>query len=163
MVNWVRLSLLGAALVLAFAAGSKLKQAEWNRANIAAFEIQAELGAQSDAERRILNEQNLKLELDLEQSKRNTERMRDEIQDAINRASVVTTFTPQAPQNCPTVRCNVVDAAQHYRLFNSAISNAIEAVPDAGETRLGDASLSGSDPITRMDGSSRPYYEDGSL
>ena len=146
-----------------FWAGSSLKQAKWDRVENAALEYQAKLKQQSDEERRILNKHNLQLELDLEQAKRNTERMRDEIQDAINRASVVTTFSLKAPQDCPIVRCNVVDAAEHYRLFNAAISNTLEAVPDAGETRLSDASLSGSDPAAGVDGSSRPYNKDGSL
>ena len=159
---------IGIAVIVVVAAGSfwtgsSLKQAKWDRADKAALELQAELNEQSDAEQRILNEKNLELELDLEQAKRNTERMRDEIQDAINRASVVTTFSPKVPQDCPVVRCNIVDAAEHYRLFNAAVSNTIETVPDAGETRFGDASLSGSDSATGVDGSSRPYYEDGSL
>ena len=158
-----KIAVLVAVLLFGFWAGNALKQAAWDRADNTALELQAELDEQSDAERKVLNELNLQLQLDLEQAERNTERMANEIQDAINRASVVTTFTPKAPQNCPVVRCNVVDAAQHYRLFNAAISNTIEAVPDAGKTRLGDARLPGSVSVTGVDGSSRPYYEDGSL
>ena len=159
---------LGIAALVAVAVASawiasSLKQAEWDRADKAALVLQAELKEQSDEERRELNEKNLLLQLDLEEAERNTERMANEIQDAINRASVVTTFTPKVPQNCPTVQCNVVDAAEHYRLFNAAISNTLEAVPDAGETRLGDAYLPGSDSVAEVDGRSGPYYEDGSL
>ncbi len=146
-----------------FWAGSALKQSEWNEAENAALKIQVELDEQSDAERRELNKKNLQLQLGLEEAERNTERMRDEIQDAINRASVVTTFTPKTSADCPVVRCNVIDAAKHYKLFNAAISNTLETVPDAGETRLSDASLSGSDSTTGVDGSSRPYNKAGSL
>ena len=162
-LNPVGIAVLVIVAVASAWIASSLKQAEWDRADKAALVLQAELKEQSDEERKILNEKNLKLEIDLEQEKRNTERMANEIQDAINRASVVTTFSPKVPQDCPVVRCNVVDAAEHYRLFNAAVSNTIETVPDAGETRFGDASLSGSDSATGVDGSSRPYHEDGSL
>ena len=151
-LNPLGIAALVAVAVISAWIASSLKQAAWDRADKAALVLQAELKEQSDEERRELNEKNLQLQLDLEEAERNTERMANEIQDAINRASVVTTFTPKTPQNCPTVRCNVVDAAEHYRLFNAAISNTLEAIPDAGETRVLDARLRGAYFTPPLDG-----------
>lgn len=151
-INQYKIIVLVVVLLVGFWAGSALKQAAWDRADKAALVLQVKLDAQSDAERQVLNEFNLQLQLDLEQSERNSERMRDEIQDAINRAAVVKTFTPAVPKACPAVRCNMVDAAQHYRLFNSAISNTLEALPDAGETRFSDARMRGAYFTPPLDG-----------
>ena len=158
-----KIAVLVAVAAGSFWAGSALKQADWTEDKNASLELQAALTAQSDAERKILNELNLQLQLDLEQAERNTERMSDEIQDAINRAAVVTTFTPAVPAACPAVQCPVVDTAEHYRLYNCAVRNSCQTVSPSGATRLSDASLPGSDSVAEVDGRSGPYYEDGSL
>ena len=160
-LNPIGIAVLVVVAAGSFWGGSALKQAEWTEDKNAALELQAELTAKSDVERRELNEKNLELQLDLEEAERNTERMANEIQDAINRASVVKPSPVKTPMGCPV--CNIVDVAEHYRLFNAAVSNTIEAIPDAGETRLSDASLPESDLAAEVDGRSRPYYEDGSL
>ncbi|KKL53221.1 hypothetical protein LCGC14_2277600 [marine sediment metagenome] len=151
-LNPIGIAVLVVVAAGSFWGGSALKQAEWTEDKNAALELQAALTAKSDVERRELNEKNLLLQLDLEEAKRDTERMRDDVQDAINRASVVKTFTVKTPQDCPALRCNIVDAAEHYRLFNAAISNTLEALPDAGETRILDARLRGAYFTPPMDG-----------
>ena len=152
-----KIAVLVAVLLVGFWAGSSLKQAAWDRAENKALVLQQELNQQSEDERKALNKQVLGLQIDLEQAERNTERMSDEIQDAINRAAVVTTFTPAVPAACPAVRCPVVDTTQHYRLFNCAINNSCQTISPTGETRLGDARLQRTDFTAGMDGTSRPY------
>ena len=156
-LNPIGIAVLVAVAAGSFWAGSALKQAEWTEDKNAALELQAELNQQSEDERKALNKQVLGLQIDLEQAERNTERMSDEIQDAINRAAVVTTFTPAVPAACPAVRCPVVDTTQHYRLFNCAINNSCQTISPTGETRLGDARLQRTDFTAGMDGTSRPY------
>jgi len=156
-LNPIGIAVLALAAIGGFWAGSSLKQAAWDRAENKALVLQQELDQQSEDERKALNKQVLGLQIDLEQAERNTERMSDEIQDAINRAAVVTTFTPAVPAACPVVRCPVVDAVQHYRLFNCAINNSCQTISPTGETRLGDARLQRTDFTAGMDGTSRPY------
>ena len=144
-----------------FWAGSALKQAEWTEDKNAALELQVELDAQSDKERRILNEKNLKLQIDLEQAERNTERLSDEIQDAINRASVVKPSPVKTPRGCPV--CNIVDTAEHYRLFNCAVRNSCQTVSPTGSTRFGNASLPRAVPASGVDGTSGPDYRNGAF
>ena len=156
-LNPIGIAVLALAAIGGFWAGSSLKQAAWDRAENKALVLQQELNQQSEDERKALNKQVLGLQIDLDQAERNTERMSDEIQDAINRAAVVTTFTPAVPSACPTVRCPVVDAAQHYRLFNDAIGNTLGEVSPYGSTRLSNASLPRAVPASGVDGSSRPY------
>ena len=159
-LNPIGIAVLVAVAAGGFWTGSSLKQASWDRATNKALVLQQELNQQSEDERKALNKQVMGLQIDLEQAERNTERMSDEIQDAINRAAVVTTFSPAVPAACPAVRCPVVDAARHYRLFNAAISNSLGEVSPSGETRLSNASLPGAVPASGMDGTSRPDYSD---
>ena len=156
-LNPIGIAVLALASIGGFWAGSSLKQAAWDRAENKALVLQQELDQQSEDERKALNKQVLGLQIDLEQAERNTERMSDEIQDAINRAAVVTTFSPAVPKDCPAVRCNIVDAAKHYRLFNDAINNTLEEVSPTGSTRLSNASLPRAVPASGVDGASRPY------
>ena len=151
-LNPIGIAVLVAVAAGGFWTGSSLKQASWDRATNKALVLQQELNQQSEDERKALNKQVMGLQIDLEQAERNTERMSDEIQDAINRAAVVTTFTPAVPAACP-----VVDAVQHYRLFNCAINNSCQTISPTGETRLGDARLQRTDFTAGMDGTSRPY------
>ncbi|KKK89924.1 hypothetical protein LCGC14_2728210, partial [marine sediment metagenome] len=151
-LNPIGIAVLALAAIGGFWAGSSLKQAAWDRAENKALVLQQELDQQSEDERKALNKQVLGLQIDLEQAERNTERMSDEIQDAINRAAVVTTFSPAVPKDCPAVRCNIVDAAKHYRLFNDAINNTLEEVSPTGSTRLGNASLPRAVPASGVDG-----------
>ncbi len=162
-INQYKIIVLVGMLLVGVWVGSALKQAAWDRADKAALVLQAELDAQSDAERQVLNEFNLQLQLDLEQAERNTERMSNEIQDAINRASVVKTFTVKTPQDCPVLRCNIVDTAEHYRLFNCAVRNSCQTVSPSGVTRLSDASLRRASSVAGVDGAGRYYNEDRSF
>ncbi len=156
-INPIGIAALAVVAIGSFWAGSSLKQASWDRATNKALVLQQELNQQSEEERRILNEANLQLQLELEQAERNIGRMADEIQDAINRATVVTTYSPETPKDCPAVRCNIVDAARHYRLFNDAITNTLEEVSTSGSTRFGDARVPGAVPASGVDGPGRPY------
>ena len=162
-LNPIGIAVLALAAIGGFWAGSSLKQAAWDRAENKALVLQQELDQQSEDERKALNKQVLGLQIDLEQAERNTERMSDEIQDAINRAAVVTTFTPAVPAACPAVRCNIIDAAQHYRLFNDAIGNTLGEVSPTGSTRLGDAGLPRAGSAPGVDGASGPDYSNGAF
>ena len=162
-INPIGIAALAVVALGSFWAGSSLKQAAWDRAENKALVLQQELDQQSEEERKALNKQVLGLQIDLEQAERNTERMSDEIQDAINRAAVVTTFTPKVPAACPAVRCNIIDAAQHYRLFNDAIGNTLGEVSPYGSTRLSNASLPRAVPASGVDGASGPDYSNGAF
>ncbi len=158
---------IGIAVIVVVAAGSfwtgsALKQSAWNEAENAALKLQVELDQRSEDERRELNEKNLLLQLDLEEANRNTERMSDEIQDAINRASVVRTVIVKAPKGGPVV-CPVVDAAEHYRLFNCAVRNSCQTVSPTGSTRFGDAGLPRPGTAPGVDGTSGPDYSNGAF
>ena len=155
-LNPVGVAVLVVALLGGFWAGSSLKQAQWDRAENKALELQAELRQQSDEERKVLNEQNLALQVGLEESQRKAEQFNEELQNEINRIPVTTTFTVTTAVNCPVVQCNIPDAREHYRLFNCAINNACETLPDASKTDLGNVRLSRSDFFAGMDGGSGP-------
>jgi len=123
-LNPVGIAVLVAALLGGFWAGNSLKQAQWDRAENKALELQAELRRQSDEERKVLNEMNLALQVGLEESQREAEQFNEELQNEINREPVTTTFTVTTSDNCPVVQCNIPDARSHYRMFNCAINNA---------------------------------------
>ncbi len=154
-LNPIGIAVLVAVAAGSFWAGSALKQAEWTEDKNAALELQAELNQQSEDERKALNEQVMELQIELDQEERNSERMKDEIQDAINRATVVKPAPGKAPRGCPV--CNIVDTTEHYRLFNCAINNSCQTISPTGETRFGDASLPRTVPASGVDGASRPY------
>ncbi len=152
LANWVRLAGLGILLTIAFATGSNLKQAKWDRAVVEALELQDELNDQSDAERKVLNDQVFELQVDLADAELEAERLNDDLQIEINREPVVTTISVSTSDNCPVVQCNIPDVRAHFRLFNCAISNSCKTLPDAGEASISDGAVSRSDSFTFVDG-----------
>ena len=155
-LNPVGVAVLVVALLGGFWAGSSLKQAQWDRAENKALELQAELRRQSDEELKVLNELNLALQVGLEESQRKAEQFNEELQNEINREPVTTTFTVTTSDECPVVQCNIPDARQHYRLFNCAINNACETLSDASDADIGNVRLSRSDFTAGLDGGSGP-------
>jgi len=152
MGNYIRLGVLGLILILTFLAGSKMKQAQWDRAKVKALELHQQLKDQSEAERKALNEQVFELQISLENEELKATRLNDELQIAINREPVVTTISVSTSDDCPVVKCNIPDVGIHYRLFNCAISNSCETLPDASETNLSNDPVPIANSFTLMDG-----------
>ena len=150
-LNPVGIAVLIAALLGGAWAGSSLKQAQWDRAENKALKVQQELLRQSEEERNKLNDEVLESQLRLEHAEHKVEVMSEEIQNAINREPVVTTVTVETSKDCPVVKCNIPDAAQHYRLFNCGINNSCETVPAAGKAGRGDAAVPQTSIFTSLD------------
>ena len=155
-VPWVRIGALVVFLTLfgtfMYKSGAKSVQADWDKDKINALEVQQQLKEQSEAERKVLNKQVFELQVELESEESKAARINDELQIAINREPVVTTVSVSAGDGCPVVDINIPDVVNHFRLFNCAISNSCETLPDAGEANISDGAVQGADSFTFVDG-----------
>ena len=150
--NWIRLGILGVILAGTFSAGSKFKQAQWDRAENEALKLQQVYRQNAEKERDLLNSQVFELQISLEDEELKAARLNDALQIEINHLPVVTTVTVETSDGCPVVQCNIPNAGSHYRLFNCAINNSCETLPATSETNLSDGLMSRSDFFAQMDG-----------
>jgi len=150
-VQWIRLAGLAAMLAIAFAGGSNLKQAEWDRAENLALKQQATLKAQAENERDLANDLLLEGQVALEDAERKSERLNDALQIAINTEHLVETVVLAGPDNCPILQCLIPDIGTYFRLFNCGISNtSCETLPVADQAPS--AAVSGTNSFTLVDG-----------
>ena len=120
--------------------GSSHVKGQWARSENTALKLQTQKTADALEDFRKAQERIDAMTQDLTAKRNDNRQLQEQLNEYINRKPIVHTKIREVPANCPEVSCPVVDAGEHFRVWNAALRGE-SPEPDPAEADGSDGGM----------------------